>query len=114
MTNNTDRPTTVTFPAGYKIRVYEQTASRDYTATIVPGTYPLEYTNIHYRPTDDQPYYVIARVQIDTPTRNESTVEFGGVALASREVQGARIAHTKVWYNYEVTKGEKFGGVIFA
>ena len=106
------RYTTAHIPADYPVHVSAETASRDYTATAVPGDYPVQYTDVQYRPVRDgeRPYYVTIRVLIDTPTRRESTVEFGGVALASREVQGERIGHTIVRYAYEVKEG-KLGAI---
>lgn len=113
--DNAPRPTTVTVAEGTTIRIYEQTASRDYTANVVPGTYPLSYTDSRYNTIHDdaRPYYVLAKLLIDTPDRRESSAEFGGVALAHRDVQGERTTHIKTWYNYEVMIGQ-LGNYTFA
>lgn len=91
---------------GRTVRVCAETASRDFTAAVVPGTYALVYTDSNYRPVRDgqEPYYVYADVLIDTPDRVESSVEFGGVRVASQKVAGKRIAHTLSWYAYQTPK----------
>lgn len=98
-----------TFTEGDEIRICEQTASRDYTAKIVPGTYPVRYTTVGYHPFREgvgerRPYYACIDVEIDTPTRTQSSVEFGGVALASETIQGARKPYTIVRYAYQMTE----------
>lgn len=109
------RYSTVTVPADAKVRISAQTASRDFTAAVVPGTYAVEYTDVNYRPVADaeRAYYVIARVEIDTPTRTQSSAEFGGVALAWEDIAGERQPHTMVWYSYEV-KDAAIGRYTFA
>jgi hypothetical protein len=99
--------TEVTYTEGAEVRIYEQTASRDYDAKIVPGTYPVRYTTVNYAPFvagrgERLPYFACIDVEIDTPTRSQSSVEFGGVALASEVVKGVRKAHTIVKYAYEM------------
>ena len=97
------RYTTAHVPADYTVRISAATASRDYTATVVPGDYPIEYTDVSYHPVRDgeRPYYVTIHVQIDTPTRTESAVEFGGVALDMRDVAGERLNHISIRRAYE-------------
>lgn len=105
MTHTADAlPTTVTVPAGYEIRVTAQTASRDYTAAAVPGTYPIEYTTVNYHPVPegDRPYYALVRLPIVSPERVESAVEYGGVTLSTRTVAETTHEHTLVVYAYEI------------
>lgn len=99
--------TEVTYAEGAEVRICEQTASRDYTAKIVPGTYPVRYTTVNYHPFREgtgerRPYYACIDVEIDTPDRTQSSVEFGGVALAHESIKGARKAHTIVRYAYQM------------
>jgi hypothetical protein len=101
--------TEVTYAEGAEIRICEQTASRDYTAKIVPGTYPVRYTTVSYHPFREgadqyapRPEYACIDVEIDTPTRSQSSVEFGGVALAFEHIAGTRKAHTIVRYAYQM------------
>lgn len=100
--------TEVTYGPDAEIRIYEQTASRDYTAMIVPGTYPVQYTDVNYFPFvegqgESRPYYARIEVLIDTPDRTQSSVEFGGVALAWENVKGERRTHTITMYAYQMT-----------
>lgn len=104
----TQYPTTVTIADGMEVRVSAQTASRDYTARAVGGTYPIEYTTVSgYRvPEGDRPYYARVRIEIVSPERSESTVEFGGRPLAFHTVPESRDSHTLSWYAYEVENGK--------
>ena len=103
MTTN-ELPTAATVPAGHEIRVYASTASRDYTAKAVGGTYPIEYTGIDYSPVreGERPYYARVRVQIVSPERIESAAEFGGVCYATRTVEEETHEHVINMYAYEV------------
>jgi hypothetical protein len=107
-TTTTQYPTTVTIAEGYEVRVMAQTASRDYTAKVVAGTYPIEYTTIrgYAVPEGDRPYYARVRVQIESPERRESSVEFGGVTLATQVVPASVDNHTIQWYGYQVEDGK--------
>lgn len=101
--------TEVTVGEGAVIRIYEQTASRDHNATIVPGTYPVRYTTVNYNPFvegrgESRPYYACIDVEIDTQDRTQSSAEFGGVALAFENVKGARKPHTITMYAYQMTE----------
>jgi hypothetical protein len=113
MTTADNTPTgytpTVTYVEGDTVRICEQTASRDYTAKIVPGTYPVRYTTVNYHPFregvgESRPYYACIDVEIDTPDRSQSSVEFGGVALAFEDIKGIRKAHTIVRYAYQMVE----------
>lgn len=97
-------PTHVVIGEGVTKRVSAQTASRDYTVEVVPGKYPIRYTDVNYWTLRDgaRPYYAIATVDAIAPTRSESSVEWGGVALASHVVQGGEERSSFQWYAYEV------------
>lgn len=112
----TPQATRIIVPAGAQTRISAATASRDFTADIVPGEYAIEYTDSCYNPVreGERPYYVLARVEIDTPDRTESTVEFGGVALASARIEGKRQPHILTWYAYQVELGGQVGRISFA
>lgn len=77
-------------PVAYTVRegdtatVSAQTASRDYTVTLTPGTYPLTVT---VNP-EGSLQALHAKIPARSETRSESSVEWGGVALASRTVAG--------------------------
>jgi hypothetical protein len=99
--------TEVVYGEGSEVRIYEQTASRDHNATIVPGAYAVRYTTVSYSSFvegrgERRPYYACIDVMIDTQDRTQSSVEFGGVALAHESVKGARKPHTIVRYAYEM------------
>src|SRR5919112_127471 len=97
-------PTTVTVPANYAVRIFAQTASRDYTAPAVPGTYAIEYTTVNYHPVPagERPYYARVRVAVVSPERVESAAEFGGVCYATRTVEAETHEHVINMYAYEV------------
>lgn len=107
-------PTTATVPAGHEIRIYAATASRDYTATAVGGTYPIEYTTSNYRPVPEgeRPYYALVRLPIVSPERTESTVEYGGISLANRKVEAETHPHVVVMYAYEVRGKDMRGAFV--
>jgi hypothetical protein len=104
--NATDTPrfSKVVFAEGRTTRISAETASRDFTAKVVPGEYALEYLNSHHAPLRDGqfPYYVRARVQIECPERVQSTAELGGVCLSAKVVPATTEEHTMRWYAHEV------------
>lgn len=101
MTDTTTLPTSVTIAAGYKVMVTAQTASRDYGAQVVPGTYPIRWTSLQgYEVPPEDAYYASIRVKINSPERTESTAEFAGVAIASRKVDASIDDHTLQLYAY--------------
>lgn len=100
----TEYPTTVTIAEGYTVRVSAQTASRDYTAKVIPGTYPISYTTIqgYPVPAGEKPYYARIAVQIESPERRETTVEFAGNKLAWDTIPASTGPYTIIRYGYEV------------
>lgn len=77
-------PVAYTVREGDTARVSAQTASRDYTVTLTPGTYPLTAA------VNPEGYLsaLHAAIPAVSETRSESSVEWGGVALASHIVKG--------------------------
>ena len=111
ITNDTTYADTVTYQDGATIRIYEATASRDYDAKIVPGTYPVRYATVNYHPFREgegeaRPYWARIDVEIITPDRVQSSVEWGGVALATEKIKGERRAHTITRYAYLMVEDE--------
>jgi hypothetical protein len=97
-------PTTATVPAGHPVHISAQTASRDYTAHAVGGTYPVEYTTVNYHPVPDgeRPYYALVRLPVVSPQRSQPSVIVGGVAMASETIAESTHDHILVMYAYEV------------
>ena len=78
---------------GVTARVSAQTASRDYTVTLTPGTYPL---SAQVSP-EGHLTALWAAIPAVSETRTESSVEWGGVALAHRTVAGgAETYHRRI------------------
>lgn len=98
----------VTIGEGYTTRISAQTASRDYTADVVPGEYPIRFTDINYRDVaPEDSYYALVPVVIVSPERRESTVEVAGVAYGWCVQPETVEDYTMIWYSYEVKRDSR-------
>jgi hypothetical protein len=114
MTATAALPTSVTVPAGHPVHISAETASRDYTAAAVGGTYPIEYTTVNYHPVRDgeRPYYALVRIPVVSPERSQPSVILGGVALSSETIAESTHQHTLVIYEYAVRGKDAYGALV--
>lgn len=95
---------TITITEPRVVRITEQTASRDHNAVLLPGTYDLKvkYQSVPFGQTPTVIDYVHASIPARTQQRRESSVEFGGVALATRVVEAQIEQYTLMIRGYEI------------
>lgn len=105
-----DHPTQVTIPAGMVVRQYEQTASRDHDVELVPGTYDVHPV----RSPEGSLTAIRASIPAIAKPHVASTVEFGGVALASEQRGGERETWGLYLYPWTVERFAQRTGAVFA